>query len=612
MEFKKLKFGDLELIRRFYERYTNRTCDRTIGGSFMWRDYFDTAYAIVNETLIMKCKKDGETVFCFPMGETVDEALAEIENYCKEKEIAPEFVSLSHDEMEYLKKRYPDATIIENRDWSDYLYLTEDHANFSGRKFTTQRNHINKFLKYYENWDFCLIDENTIDDVKEFYKDYESRFAKSDSTAVEEQEKTNEVLDRYFEYGFIGYALYIENKVVGFAIGEIVGDIMFIHVEKADKDKDGVNTMLVMQFAKETLGKATYLNREEDVGDMGLRYSKTKYRPIDMVYKYEVNFKKVEVLEDFAKSRPLYEQSFDDTKEFVEYYYEKLAVFNHILTLKVLGEVVSMLHIVPKRFEKMGEADYYYAIATLEKHRQKGYMARLMKKAMKYSYQSGKGLVYLVPVMEGMYEKFGFAPFGKRFSKLTVISERKRYNEEKYDTYSETLAEKLQAVFKEKVAPGFEDYIVRDKDYYQALINGLFVENGSVTLLSEKEKADHHKKDQNREYAGYILESEMGVWEAALPNLATKNYALGRIVNVEKVEFDTEKLSEGYYQITDTQLPDNTGLFYFRCGRFLKATTENVVKLNLTEADRGHTRVLDISELLFYLKYEKVYISDEI
>ena len=82
MEFKKLEFSDLELIRGYYEEYTNRTCDRTIGGSFMWRDYFHTMYALVEDTLIMKCIKDGETVFCFPMGKQVDIALSAIEKYC--------------------------------------------------------------------------------------------------------------------------------------------------------------------------------------------------------------------------------------------------------------------------------------------------------------------------------------------------------------------------------------------------------------------------------------------------------------------------------------------------------------------------------------------------
>lgn len=601
MEFKKLEFSDLELIRGYYQKYANKTCDRTIGGSFMWRDYFHTMYALVDDTLVMKCLKDGETVFCFPMGDKVDEALSEIENYCEREGLAPEFVSLSASEMEYLKERYQDATIVENRDWSDYLYLTTDHANFSGRKFTTQRNHINKFLKNYENWEFKKIDESTLPDVKEFYKDYETRFAKSDATAVEEQEKTNEVLDKYDTYGFVGYALYIEHKVVGFAIGEIIGDVMFIHVEKADKSMDGVNTMLVMQFAKAFEGVVTYLNREEDVGDMGLRYSKTKYRPIDMVYKYEVNFKRVEILENPMESKPLYEASFEDTESFVNHYYENMAIHNQILVLKVKGQIASMLHIVPKHFENYKEVDYYYAIATDKKHRNKGYMARLLRKAMKLSYRNGKGLVYLVPAISGLYEKFGFGSFGVRYSLLTISQKRSEYETEKYTEYSAELVNRLRDVFVKKIAPCFEDYIVRDETYYEPLLKGLFAENGQVEILSK-----------DGEVTGYILESDIGIWEVALPELTTKNYALARIVNVEKLDFDASKLEEGYYRIEDAFLPENQGLFYFKEGSFVSATNENVMKLGLTEADRGHTRILDISELILYLKYEKVYISDEI
>ena len=154
----------------------------------MWRDYFHTMYSLLDGTLVMKCIKDGETVFCFPMGKEVDKALTAIEEYCRAEGISPEFVSLSKDEMEYLKNRYPNATVTENRDWSDYLYLTTDHANFIGRKFTTQRNHINKFMRAYENWEFKKIDQDTLKDVKVFYADYEKRFAKGEKTAIEEQE----------------------------------------------------------------------------------------------------------------------------------------------------------------------------------------------------------------------------------------------------------------------------------------------------------------------------------------------------------------------------------------------------------------------------------------
>lgn len=601
MEFKKLEFADLELIRKYYTKYTNKTCDRTIGGSFMWRDYFETMYALVEDTLIMKCKKDREIVFCYPMGENVDLALDTIDAYCEKEGIVPEFVSLAQSEMEYLKERYPDSTVIQNRDWSDYLYLTSDHANFAGRKFTTQRNHINKFLKNYDNWEFKIIDETTLPHVKEFYKDYETRFAKQEVTAIEEQEKTNEVLDRYFDYGFIGYALYIEHKVVGFAIGEIIKDVMFIHVEKADKSLEGANTMLVMQFAKAFEGKVTYLNREEDVGDMGLRYSKTKYRPIDMVYKYELHFKKIEILQNPSECKELYKDAFHDNEAFENYYFDKMVLHNQVLALKVKDEVAAMLHIVPKRFAALCEVDYYYAIATDKKYQHKGYMSKLIDEALNISYKNGKGIAYLVPAIQGLYEPFGFGKFGERYEPFDITRYEKKYEIEKHTEITSQLKERLRRIFREKIAVNFDDYVDRDMSYYDMLLGALEAEKGWVKII---------KKDGDDE--GYLLESEVGIWEVAFSILPTKNYALGRIINVEKVAFRVEKLEEGYYQILDSHLPDNQGLFYFRNGYFVRATNENIAKLGLTEVDRKNTHILDISELILRTKYEKVYISDEI
>jgi len=228
-------------------------------------------------------------------------------------------------------------------------------------------------------------------------------------------------------------------------------------------------------------------------------------------------------------------------------------------------------------------------------------MTRLIRKALKLSYRNGKGLVYLVPAVNGLYEKFGFAPFGVRFSPLVVSQWKERFDKAVYTEFSEELVKRLQNVFVKKIAPLFDDYVVRDETYYEVLLKGLFSENGQVIFLN-KDGTD----------MGYILESDAGVWEVANPYLATKNYALARIVNVENVEFDKEKLAEGYYRIEDEFLPENQGLFYFRNGRFLSATNETVMNLGLTEADRGFTRVFEISELILYLKYEKVYVSDEI
>ena len=175
------------------------------------------------------------------------------------------------------------------------------------------------------------------------------------------------------------------------------------------------------------------------------------------------------------------------------------------------------------------------------------------------------------------------------------------YDVTEYREFSGELIKRLGTVFMERISVEFDDYLIRDEKYYDTLLQGLFAEKGWVKILFKEGKEE-----------GYILESHAGIWEAALPGLMTKNYALARIVNVESIEFDEEKLENGYYQIEDDFLPDNCGLFYARGGRLISATTDNIMNLGLTEADRGLTRKLTISELILYLKYEKVYVSDEI
>lgn len=288
MNFQKLELKDIPLVKEYYEKHTNRTCDRTIGGTFMWRDYFKTQYTVYKNTLVMKCRFEDENMFCFPVGEHPEEALKEMEKYCLEHKEAMNFVSVVKDEADYLKARYPQAVIRQEDDWSDYLYLCSDHASFPGKKFHTQKNHVNKFAKTYENWSFEKITKENLPAVKDFYARYEKDDLKDSDTAVEERIKTGEVLDHFEEYAMDGYVLSVNGEVAGFAVCEVMGQVLSIHIEKVNKEIVGANATIVQQVAKQYEDRVMYTNREDDAGDEGLRYSKIQYRPIELLGKYEV------------------------------------------------------------------------------------------------------------------------------------------------------------------------------------------------------------------------------------------------------------------------------------------------------------------------------------
>lgn len=98
-----------------------------------------------------------------------------------------------------------------------------------------------------------------------------------------------EVLDHYAIYGMQGGVLYLNGAIVGFSLNEIIGQTMFTHIEKADRTVKGAYQMVVLHGAEAFTGEQTlYINREEDLGDPGLRESKESYHPVNRVRKYVV------------------------------------------------------------------------------------------------------------------------------------------------------------------------------------------------------------------------------------------------------------------------------------------------------------------------------------
>ena len=99
---------------------------------------------------------------------------------------------------------------------------------------------------------------------------------------------------RAFLRDFAAYAplaglLRVNGRVVGFSAGEIVGDTLIIHIEKADIAYEGVYQALVNEYAKCFVTPGVrYINREEDAGDEGLRRSKESYHPVRLLEKYLV------------------------------------------------------------------------------------------------------------------------------------------------------------------------------------------------------------------------------------------------------------------------------------------------------------------------------------
>ena len=135
----------------------------------------------------------------------------------------------------------------------------------------------------------CNSRTQNLPEVCAFFDDFTRRYHKDSASAQAEEGCVREFLRDFAAYAPLAGLLRVNGRVAGFSAGEIVGDTLIIHIEKADIAYEGVYQALVNEYAKCFVTPGVrYINREEDAGDEGLRRSKESYHPVRLLEKYLV------------------------------------------------------------------------------------------------------------------------------------------------------------------------------------------------------------------------------------------------------------------------------------------------------------------------------------
>ena len=299
-------------------------CDMSIGAKYIWRDEFIIDYAYIGKSLVIKesCP-DYKDRFYYPFGEDAELSLTAIEAYCKNKGLPLIFCCIDNALAAYLTARYSFTEVSNDRNWSDYIYDAEKFKTYSGKKYSGQRNHVNKFKKLYPDYIFKTVEESDFPLIESFLTEFERGKDFSMWTAKEEDDKIRDYIHNFRALNQLGGIIVVEGKAVAISFGERVKDTLIVHVEKGLKNYEGVYPAMASEFAKAfATDGVKYINREEDCGDMGLRISKLQYHPLEVK---EKNFVKVTTLLDKINSPFLIKTErltiTDITKEDADKYY---------------------------------------------------------------------------------------------------------------------------------------------------------------------------------------------------------------------------------------------------------------------------------------------------
>ena len=231
------------------------------------------------------------TAFAVPVGKlNLQESLPLLKEYCCRHNV-PFILSAVPEPAALEIQQLYGCPITELPDWGDYLYNAVDLATLVGHRFNKKRNRVNKFKSTYPDYRYEMITSQNLPEITAFFETYKQEYQKDSLLFTYEESKVVQVLHEYEKLKFEGGALRVLGQIVAFSIGEVIGDTLIVHIEKARKEVAGVYEAINQFYSAQMAEKhpeVKYINREDDAGDAGLREAKLSYNPETILKKYNI------------------------------------------------------------------------------------------------------------------------------------------------------------------------------------------------------------------------------------------------------------------------------------------------------------------------------------
>ena len=290
INFKKVELEDQAEYKSYMVKQQCRSCECTFANLYLWSRFYAVTAVAEHGMLLTKSEEGDYLSYGFPMGEPehLKEAVDALYAYSMEKGRKFQMLNVTPEQFALLEAVYPGRFQIEyRRDYADYVYEAEKLAKLSGKKYHGKKNHTNKFKKLYPQWQYETIDDSNVEACFQMALKWRNK-----NGCEEDPEKNSEMcvtlnsLRLYKELNLKGGLIWAEGEIVAFSIGEpVTEDTFVVHIEKAFADVPGAYPMINQQFVQHEMQGFSYVNREEDMGEEGLRSAKESYHPVFMVEK---------------------------------------------------------------------------------------------------------------------------------------------------------------------------------------------------------------------------------------------------------------------------------------------------------------------------------------
>jgi len=180
--------------------------------------------------------------------------------------------------------------LTEAREHWDYIYSISDLINLSGNRFHKKRNLLSQFIRTYD-FDYHPLTADCIEEVLQMQLEWSQwRESEDDATLKAENTAIARVVKNWDRLpNLLGGAIRIDGRMIAYTVAEALDNsTLVIHFEKGHTGFRGIYQAINQMFLEHQAKEHTLVNREQDLGDEGLRQAKLSYNPVEFLKKYTV------------------------------------------------------------------------------------------------------------------------------------------------------------------------------------------------------------------------------------------------------------------------------------------------------------------------------------
>jgi uncharacterized protein len=277
-ELTELDLGDRQLLDPLFRKLKEGVSELSFAGLYCFRQAHGYRMTrLPDDTLVLAGADKGKCFFICPFSLPRPDLLAELFTRCT----CMKLVTAAQAE----RLRLDGYQVTEDRDNFDYLYHREQLATLAGRALQKKRNLVHHFERENTYRSEPLTPERIPDalGVLEAWR--------QGARDLADYAPARDALVYAQAFGLQGRVTYVAEQPAGYTLGESAanGTMFIIHYEKTIPDSKGLYQFINMDFARALPSAVTVINREQDLGDPGLRQAKLTYRPYDFLKKFRAH-----------------------------------------------------------------------------------------------------------------------------------------------------------------------------------------------------------------------------------------------------------------------------------------------------------------------------------